>query len=122
ALLENPADATGFPHVSTLLGEDVAEFADGAVLVIGGHFDHDRHAAWSIALISGLFVDYAGQLTGSALDRPLDVVGGHVLGFGIENDSAQARVGIRIAAAVAGSYGQFLDDPGEDAAALCVGG
>ena len=51
----------------------------------------------------------------------LDIVVGHVFIFGGEDRGAQARVGIRIAAAHSRGNGDFANQFGEDAAALGVG-
>jgi len=50
----------------------------------------------------------------------LDIFGGHVRSLGVRDDGAQAWVHVRIAAAGTRRHGQFLDDPGEDTAALRV--
>ena len=78
-------------------------------------------AAGAVGLVGDFFVDDAGQLAGAALDRLLDVVGGHVDFLGLRDDRAQARVHARVAAAVAGGDGQFLDDARENLAALGIG-
>ena len=104
-----------------MLLEHVAQLADRAVLVVGQRFDDERRAAGAVRLVGDLFVDDAGQFAGAALDRLLDVVGGHVHFLGRRDDRAQARVHARVAAAAAGRDRQFLDQARENLAALGVG-
>ena len=102
------------------LPKHVADFADRAVAVVGVDVEQDRHAARAIAFERELFVGGAGQFAGTALDGALDVIGGHVLGLGREDGAAQARVGVGIAAAVFRGDADFLDETGENLAALGV--
>ena len=81
--------------------------------------DDDGDAAGAVALKGDLFVADAFQLAGAALDGALDVVLRHVLGLGGQNGGAQPRIAVRIAAALGGD-GDFLDQAGEDLAALGV--
>ena len=110
--LEHPGDAALLAHVAAVLGEDMADFADRAVAVIGGDVDQDGGAAGPVAFEHD-FVDLAAfQFAGAAHDGLLDVVGGHADGFGGQDGGAQARIPVRIAAA-AGGDGDFLDDARE---------
>ena len=77
-------------------------------------------AAGPVALVVDLFVGDAGQLAGAALDRPLDVLGGHVGGLGFGDDGAQSRVHVDVAAAIPGRDGHLLDEAREQLAALGV--
>ena len=104
-----------------MLRQDVTNFADRAVLVVGQRLDDDRRAAGTVALVIDLLVRDARQLARAALNRALDVVGGHVDGLGFGHDRAQARIAVDVATAAARRDGQFLDDPREDLAALGVG-
>src|SRR4051794_592267 len=119
-LLEHPGDAVGLTEVAAVLREGVPHFADGAVLVIGEHLDHDRDAPGAIPLVGDFLVRDARELPRAALDRALDVVGRHVRRLGFRHDRAQPRVLVDVAAAVARRDGQFLDDAREDLAALGV--
>ena len=83
----------------------------------------DQHgdAARAVALVDDLFVDLALELAGALLDGAVDVVVGHAVGPRLEDGGAQARVGLRIAAAEAGRDGDLLEELGEQLAAAGVG-
>ena len=119
-LLEHPGHAVGLAQVPAPLGEHVAQLADRPVAVVGERLDDDRGAAGAVPLVGHLFVGHALFFAGAAPDGPLDVVGGHVVRLGLGDDRAQPRVHVGVAAAVSGGNGQFLDDAGEDLAALGV--
>src|SRR6185312_10498719 len=119
---EHPGHTAGLAHVAVVLAHHVADLADGAVAVVGSDVHEDGNAAGAVAFERELFVDGAGELAGAALDGALDVVRGHVLGFGGEHGGAQTRVGFHVAAAGAGGDGNFLDQAGENLAAFGVGG
>ena len=78
-------------------------------------------AAGAVALVRHFLVADAFFFAGAAADGPLDVVGRHVDLLGVGNDGAEPRIHVRVAAAVSGGDGQFLDDAREDLAALGVG-
>ena len=100
----------------------MAQFANRAVLVVREDVNDHRGAAGPVTLILRLFVRHARFFAGSAADRTLDVVRGHVARLGLGNDRAQTRVHVGITAAIAGCNRQFFDDAGEDLAALGVSG
>src|SRR5581483_9386027 len=119
-LMEQVSDSACRGHVSAVLAEDVTDFADRAVAVIGVDIEHYRDAAGTIAFEGELFVHRSGKFAGTALDGAFDIVGWHVLALGGQNRRAQARIGIRIATAVLGGNADFLDKSGENLAALCI--
>ena len=100
----------------------MAQLADGSVLVIREDIDDDRGAARAVGFVLRLLVRDAGLFARAAANGALDVFGGHVLRLCIRDDRAQPRVHVRIAAAGAGRDGQFLDEAGENPAALGVEG
>ena len=118
--LKHPAHGAVFGHVAAVLVHHVADFADDAVAVGGDHFDDHAHAARAVALEIHLVVLLAFERSGAARQRSLDIVVRHVFIFGGQNRGAQARIGIRIAAAHTGSNGDFANQFGEYAAALGV--
>ena len=63
----------------------MADLADGAVAVIGGHVDQDGGAARAVAFEHDFLDLPAFQFAGAAHDGLLDVVGGHADGFGGED-------------------------------------
>src|SRR6185436_16854989 len=73
-------------------------------------------------LVGHFLVRQALELTGAALDRALDVVLRHVAGLRFRDGRAQARIARRVAAAETRCNRHFLQDAGEDLAALRVGG
>jgi hypothetical protein len=104
-----------------VLGQHLAELGRGAHLVVGHDLDQDGDATRTIGLVGDLLVGDAGELTGTLLDRALDVVGRHVESLGRADGGTQARVPVRIAAAIPGRDGDFLDDPRESRAPLGIG-
>src|SRR5262249_4056906 len=80
-LVEHPGDRSGFGKVAMVLLKHRSDLADGAIAVVSGYIDEDGDAARPVTFVSDLFVDRAGKLAGTALDRALDVVGGHVDGL-----------------------------------------
>ena len=97
----------------------MADFADGAIAIIGGHVHQHGGAARPVAFEHD-FVDLpAFQFAGAAHDGLLDVVGGHADGLGGEDGGAETGIGIRIAAAAGGDH-NFLDDARERFPALGV--
>ena len=97
----------------------MADFGDGAVLVVGGHFHHDGDAAGAVTFIEAFGEIAAGIFAGTLADGGLDFVLGQVHGLGGRNGCAQTGVARRIAA-VLGGDDDFLGGLGEDLAALCV--
>ena len=70
------------PMLPPFFENDVADFADRAVAVIGRDLDQHRGAAGTVAFERD-FVDLAAfEFAGAAHDGALDVVGGHADGFG----------------------------------------
>jgi hypothetical protein len=88
APFEHPRDTALLAHISTVLGERVADVADGAVAVVGGDIHQYGCAAGAVALEHDLFDHAAFQFARAPHDGFLDVVGGHGRGLGRENGSA----------------------------------
>ena len=116
---EHPGDAALLAHVSAVLGEDMADLADGAVAVVGSHIDQDGGAARPVAFEHHFLDLPAFQFARAAHDGLLDVVGRHADVFGGENRGAQARIAVGIAAVARGDR-DFLDESREDFTALGV--
>ena len=98
----------------------MANFADGAVAVVGVDFGENGNSAWTVAFEHELFIGSAGKLARAALDGALDVVGRHVLALGGEDGGAQTRISVGIAATVFGGNADFLDQARKNLAALGV--
>ena len=103
-----------------MLGQQVTQLADGAVLVVREDVHDDRRAAGPVRFVLRLFIRHAGLFAGAAPDSALDVLGRHVLGLGVGDDGAQTGVHIGVAAAGASRDGELLDDAREDLPALGV--
>ena len=117
--VEHPAHAAVGAQAAAVLGEQVAHFGHGAVLVVGGHFHHDGDTGGAVT-----FVEAFGQVAARVLARALadggfDLVLGQVHGLGSGNGRTQTRVARRIAT-VLGSDDDFLGGLGENLAALGV--
>src|SRR5262249_15018869 len=67
-------------------------------------------------------VAHARLFAGATTDRALDVLARHVVGLRFGDDRPEPRVGVDVAATVAGGHRQFLDDAGKDLAPLGVSG
>src|SRR5215472_9633453 len=119
-LVEHPGDGTGFGHVAAVLAEDVTDFADRAVAVVGVDLRQQGDTAGAVAFEHEFLIDGAGQFTGSTLDGTLDVVGRHVLSLRGRDGGAQAGIGIGVSPAVLGGDGDFLDKASENLAPLGV--
>ena len=102
-----------------ILAEGVADFADGAIAVVGVDVEQDGDAAGAVAFELKFFVGRAGKFARAALNGTLDIVGRHVFGLGSGNCGSQARIRIRIAAAFGGNA-DFLNQASENLAALGV--
>ena len=121
AAFEHPRDAALLAHIAAVLGERVADVADGSVAVVGGHIHQNGRAARTVALEHD-FLDHAAfQFARATHDGFLDVVGGHGDRFGGKDGGTQTRVAIRIAAITRGD-GDFFDNARETLAALGVRG
>ena len=92
-------DAALLAQVAAVLGEHVADFADGAIAIVGGHQHQNGGAARPVAFEHD-FVDLAAfQFAGAAHDGALDVVGGHADRLGGDDGRAKPGIHVRVAAA-----------------------
>src|SRR5262249_13041211 len=87
-------------HLSAAAFKDLANFAGGAIAVVGKHFHHDRHTAGPIPFVRYLFERLPFKLAGAALHGPFDIVLGHADLARLVTGVAQFQVHFRIAAAV----------------------
>jgi hypothetical protein len=121
SILEVPRDGAGLAEVAARAGEDVAHLGDDAVAVVGRDLDEDRGAVRAVALVGDLGEIGAVAAAHRALDGALDVVGGHVVLFGLLDGEAEARVAGGVSAAGLGGDDDLFRELREDLAALCVG-
>src|SRR5690606_5130148 len=118
--VELPRHGAGLPERPAVLAEDVADLRDRAGRGVRQSFEVQRDAAGSLALVRAGLVVGALDLTRAALDGALDVLRGHVRGFGGLHREPQPRVEVRVTAALAGRDGDLADELGEHLAALRV--
>ena len=120
AMLEQERDRAVRAEIAAVFGEGVAHIRDGAHAVVGHAIDHYGRALDAVAFVADFLVVHAFQVATAALDRALDVVLGHVLLIRLVDRQAQPRIAVEIAAAQPRGNGDFLDEPGENLAALGV--
>ena len=118
-LKRNATEPVG-AHVAAVLGERVAHLGHGARAVVGEQSTITAAPFEAVALVADLLVVHAVEAARAALDRALDVVLGHVVLVRLVDGEPQPRIHVRIAAAHARGDGDFLDEAGEDLAALGV--
>src|SRR4029434_6923667 len=119
---EHPCHAVFGSEVAVVLREQMTDFADRAVLVVGQRLNHHRNRAWPVLFVGYLLVIHAGFFTRATANGALDVLARHIVGLGVGDDRPEPGIDVWIAAAVTGSGGQFLDDAREGLAALGIGG
>ena len=88
--------------------------------VIGEAVGQHGGPARTVALVARLLVRDAVELAHAAPDGMLHAVLGHVGFAGLVQRQAQARVGVRVAAAELRRYGDLLDQPREHLALLRI--
>src|SRR5207249_11602251 len=105
-------------RIPAVLFEQVPKLADRSVLVVGQDVDDEGRTARAVSFVLSFLVGDAGLLAGPAPNRPLDVVGRHVVLLGVGDDRPQPRVHVGVPAAGAGGYRQLLDEARENLPAL----
>src|SRR4029079_11595204 len=78
ARLELPGDRPGARELAAGLREDRADLGRRPVPGVGRRLHEDGHAARAVALVDDLLELLGLAAAGRLVDRPLDVVGGHV--------------------------------------------
>src|SRR2546427_494164 len=112
-------------HVVELLAvsaEGGANLRPRAVAVVGGGLGHDRDAARRVALVQDALEGHGLTAAGRLLDRPLDVLPGHVHAARALDREPEPEVRFRVAAALFGGKQDFLGHLRENDPALDVGG
>ena len=97
------------------------QFRYRSVFVVGQCFYKDGHSSGSVAFVRELLVAHSFQLSCPLQYGSLDVVGGHIDGFGIGDGLPQTWIGVRISSSHLGGHRQFTDEFGENLAAFRVG-
>ena len=108
-------------QIAAVFAERVAHVGHGTGFVVGHAVHHQGRAADAVAFVAQLDVFRAFHVARAFVDGALHVVFGHVRVPSLVHRQAQARVGIGVAAAQTRGNGDFLDQTGEDFAALGVG-
>src|SRR5262249_19785499 len=101
AAVEEERDVAGGAHLPAAALEDLADLAGGAVAVVGDNVDEDGDAAGAEALVRQLLHLLGAELTGAALDGPLDVVARHRDFARLVDGVTELEVHGRVTAAVA---------------------
>src|SRR5581483_2897727 len=70
--------------------------------------------------VDRLLVDDARKLAGPLLNRLLDIVGRHIVFFGLQNGGSKAGIAVRLPSPHSGRRGDFPDDLGENLPPLRV--
>src|SRR5262249_2494467 len=91
-LVKHPRNRPSFGHVAAVFAEDVANFADGTIAIVSVDVEHQSNTARTVTLKRELFIGRTGKFAGPALDRSLEVTGGHISGLGSSNRRAQPRI------------------------------
>ena len=86
----------------------MAQLGNSAVTIIGNYLHDEANAVWCISLVDDFLEFGAFKLARAPLNRPLDIVLGHVCLFGTVNSQPQAWVRLRIAAPLPCRDGDFL--------------
>ena len=107
---EHPADGVGAPAAPTVLVEDQADFAGGAVAVVGEGIDQDGDTAGAVAFVVDLIRSgCAPEFAGAFFDGFVDGVVGHVHGAGLVDGEAKREVVIGVGAALGGDHDEACD-------------
>ena len=101
------------------LGEDRADVAHRAVVIVTQTLDKDGHASWSIAL-KGELLEVLGFLF-RLVNRTIDVILGHIDTLSIVDRHAEARVTVDIRSAFLYRNCDFLEYARERLASLRIG-
>ena len=93
-----------------MLGQDMSDFSNGSILVVGHHFDKNRNTAGTVSLVGHLLKGHCiGADTGPFFDGSLDIVFGHIFIFGRHNGLPQSGICLRITSTQSRCQGNFLD-------------
>ena len=99
----------------------MADFADGAVAIVGGDFHDDSDAARAVALEGDFFVIDAFELAGAAFNGAVNRIIRHIHTLSISYDLTQAGVLIDIAASPGTrGYRNFFDQFRENFSAFGI--
>jgi hypothetical protein len=79
----------------------MADFADGAIAIVGDALDKERDAAGAVTFVGDFFELLPFEFARALFDRAVDIIGGHIGGFARIHGGAQARVGFDAGAAQA---------------------
>ena len=121
ARLELPGDRARTRQLAAGLAEHRADLGRSPVAVVGLCLDENRHAPRPVPLVHDLLE--LGRLTaaGGLVDRPLDVVGGHVHRARLLDGEPQPVVGVGVAATLPRGHRDLAGDLREKGASLGVG-
>src|SRR5690349_10476479 len=98
----------------------MANFRHRTVAIVSHRLNHQGHPAWTITLVSDLFVIDTFFFASATSNRAVDRVVGHVARLGVVDRLAQTRVCIRIAAAATSRDSDLFNKLREQFAALGI--
>ena len=101
-LLKHPGDTATVSQLPPFLENRVPQICDGSVSIVGKSFDKNGNTTRAIALVGNFIVRHTFELSSAAFDRTIDVVVGHVAGFGILDRGPKPGISRRITAADSG--------------------
>src|SRR5581483_96234 len=116
-----PADRARFSHVAAGLAERMTQIGHGAIAIIGDAGNENRRTMRTVAFEHEFFKGSTILVfAGAAFDGAFDIIFWHVLGARFVHGETQAKIGFRIAAAVAGGHHDFARETRKDRAAFGV--
>jgi hypothetical protein len=119
--LEGMAYGTLVGHAIACFRETQTHFRCRPVFIIGQDFDDQADASRTVALVGQLLIDGGiRKLTRPLLDRPINIVGGHIDRTGLGNQGPQGGIIFGVTAASASTDSDLLCNFAEDFSTLGV--
>ena len=119
-MLEQKCHRAVRAEIAAVFGKGMAHIRDSAHAVVGHAIHQYGRARDTITFVAYFFIIHPFQIATAALDRALDIILGHVLLIGLIDRQAQPWITVDITTAEPRCNGNFLDEPGENLAALGV--
>src|SRR5439155_7336458 len=120
-LLEDPLHRARLAELAAVPCERRPDLGRRAVPVVGGRFDHDRHAAWPVALVQDTLDLGTLAATRRTLDRPVDVRVRHVHCARTIDRETEPEVPLRVSPTLTRGEHDLPRHLGENDAPLDVG-
>jgi hypothetical protein len=120
-MFEHERNRTFGTHVTAEFRKGVANFRNSSDPVVGQTVNDDGCTIDAVTFITDFFIIDAVQCSGATGNGTLHVFFRHIGCGRFFCCESQARVTVDVAAAHSGCHGNFLDQPGPDFSAFCVG-